>query len=255
MKVAAVVITHNEEENIARCLSSLQFCDEIVVVDAESSDRTSEIAKKFTPNVQIRPWKGYSEQKNFAVTLTSCDWILSVDADEEVSSELQEEVKATLNSPQFCAYSVPRKTIHFGRWIRHGGWYPNRLVRLFNKKQGRWEGDQVHELWKPAGEVGALKSDLIHYSFKSLSDQVIRNDKYSTLGALALSREGRRFSFFKLSGKTMMKFFETYFLKRGFLDGYPGLIISVSAAYSVFLKWAKLWERELSGSKEKISRS
>ncbi len=255
MKLAGVVITRNEEDNIARCLKSLSFCDEIVVVDSESSDQTCTIAKQWTAKVTVRPWTGYSDQKNFASTLTDADWILSIDADEEVSPELRSEIVEALKSPQASAYTMPRRTIHFGRWIRHGGWYPNRLVRLFRKVEGSWVGDEVHEFWQTRGKVLDLKGHLFHYSFSSLSDQVIRNDHYSTLGAQRLLREGRRFSFWKLSGKTFWKFSETYILKRGFLDGYPGLIISVSAAYSVFLKWAKLWEMEHHASQKQISRS
>lgn len=245
MKLAGVVITRNEERNIERCLKSLGFCDEIIVVDAESSDRTRELAAKFSSKVISRPWKGYSDQKNYAISLTDADWILSLDADEEVTPELQSEIAEHVQSNGvYAAYSVPRKTMHSGRWIRYGGWYPNRLVRLFQRTRGSWVGDDVHEYWKSDGKVGELKNDLVHYSFHSITDQVQRNNRYSSLGAQALQKSGVRFSLFKLLFKPWSKFVETYFLKRGFLDGYPGFMISVSAAYSVFLKWAKLWELE-----------
>jgi len=251
VKLAAVVITLNEEANVARCLKSLTFCDEIIVVDSESTDRTVEIAKSLNVTVRSRPWKGYSDQKNFANSLTDADWILSVDADEEVSPELAKEILA-LRDRGFPhdAYSLPRKTFHLGRWIRFGGWYPNRLVRLFHKGRGEWRGSELHERWETSGSLGELGGDLLHYSFTSLADQVERNNRYSTLGALQLSRRGTRFSLYALITKTFSKFVETYLLKRGFLDGYPGFIISVSAAYSVFLKWAKLWELERCGKKE-----
>jgi glycosyltransferase involved in cell wall biosynthesis len=245
MSLAAVVITLNEERNIERCLKSLEFCDEIIVVDAGSRDRTREIASRYTDHVVLREWTGYADQKNYANGLTDCEWVLSLDADEEVSPELRAEIQSVLGTPPpYSAYSMPRRTIHLGRWIRHGGWYPNRLVRLFCKTEGEWDGSEVHESWVTEGPIGALTSDLVHYSFANLADQVARNNHYSTLGAERLRREGRRFSFFKLCCKTMLKFLETYLIKRGFLDGYPGFIISVSAAYSVFLKWAKLWELE-----------
>lgn len=245
MKLAAIIITRNEEANIARCLESVSFCDEIIVVDAESRDRTCEIAMRYTAQVHTLPWRGYAEQKNAAVTHTHCEWVLSVDADEEVSSELRAEIQSVVSgNPRQVAFSVPRKTIHFGRWIRHGGWYPNRLIRLFRKDAGEWVGAEVHERWEARGEVGELQSDLLHYSFKDLADQVARNNRYSSLSAIRLRKEGKSFSSAKLFLKSVSKFMETYFLKKGFLDGYPGFIISVSASYSVFLKWAKLWELE-----------
>ena len=247
MKLSGVVITHNEEKNIERCLKSLHFCDEIIVVDSKSSDHTRDIASKLATRVEVRDWKGYVDQKNFAGGLATNDWILSIDADEEVTPELKKEILTSFSTSggnRFSAFSIPRKTMHFGRWIRHGGWYPNRLVRLFDKKKGAWVGTELHERWETTGEVASFEHHLLHYSFEDLADQVSRNNRYSSLGALALFQKGRRFSCLKLYVKTAYKFIETYFIKLGLLDGYPGLIISVSAAYSVFLKWAKLWELE-----------
>lgn len=247
LPLTAIVITRNEEANIDRCLSSLGFCDQILVVDSGSSDKTCELARKYTSEVFTLEWKGFAAQKNHALTWAKNRWILSVDADEEVPADLAHEIHSLIEKgafETFSAFSIPRKTIHFGRWIRHGGWYPNRLVRLFAKDQGRWEGEELHERWEARGPVGGLQKDLLHYSFSDLADQVSRNNRYSTLGALKLRREGDRFSRFKLFSKPLAKFAETYFLKKGFADGYPGFIISVSAAYSVFLKWAKLWEME-----------
>ncbi|MFM8315102.1 MAG: glycosyltransferase family 2 protein [Deltaproteobacteria bacterium] len=248
MGLSAVVITKNEEKNIARCLESLSFCDEIIVVDSHSTDNTLAIARKFTPKVFEREWSGYVEQKNYAVGLTSNDWVLSIDADEEVSSELRQELQDVLKStPQETAYLIARKTIHSGQWIKYGGWYPNRLVRLFRKSFGSWQGGPVHEFWATQGRVGELKNDLVHYSFDSLSDQVERNNLYSSLGAKLLLEQKHKFSLFRLLFKPGSKFVETYFLKLGFLDGYRGFFISISAAYSVFLKWAKLWELNQDG--------
>ena len=249
MKLSAVIITHNEERNIERCLKSVSFCDEIIVVDSESTDRTRELAHALATKVITHPWKGYTQQKNYAVSLASGQWILSVDADEEVSAKLREEIQQLLHAgTAFAAFSIPRKTMQFGRWIRYGGWYPNRLIRFFKKDAGAWVGEDVHEFWKPQGQIGLLQGHLLHYSFENLSDQVDRNNRYSSLGAAHLQKMGKHFSFFRLALKSFSKFIETYLLKRGFLDGYPGFIISVSAAYSVFLKWAKLWEFERSGS-------
>lgn len=251
MKIAAVIITRNEERNIVRCLESVKFCDEIVVVDSGSSDATRTLAAKFTTKVLNRDWSNYADQRNFANQHVDSDWVLSVDADEVVSDELRDEVLSfKQRAPEGLAYTIPRKTFHFNRWIRYGGWYPNRLTRFFKRDAGEWKGDELHEYWEPHGNLGALSGHLLHYSFEDLADQVDRNNRYSSLGAEKLRKQGKRFSFFRLTVKTVSKFIETYFLKRGFLDGYPGFFISVSAAYSVFLKWAKLWELELAEKKE-----
>lgn len=248
MKLSGVVIAKNEENNIERCLSSLSFCDEIIVVDSYSTDKTVELAKKHTSKVFTKNWSGYVDQKNYAVGLASSEWILSLDADEQVSEELRTEIQEMIKKdPKEDAFSVPRRTIHSGQWIRYGGWYPNRLVRFFRKSRGEWRGEAVHEFWETKGRVGELKSDLIHYSFENISDQVQRNDLYSTLGAKALFENRCSFSIWRLLVKPISKFVETYFFKRGFLDGYRGFFISVSAAYSVFLKWAKLWELSQNG--------
>lgn len=241
--IAAVVITHNEEKNILRCLESLRFCDEIIVVDAMSSDNTVALANTIASKVVSRPWESYSSQKNFANSIAESEWILSIDADEKVSMELGLEIQAQLSTPgPETAFSVPRKTLYRGKWIKHGGWYPNRLVRLFKKNGGSWTNDELHERWVTEGPLGELQGHLLHYSFENFTDQVDRNNRYSTLGALRLHRQGARFSFTKMLAKPSSKFLETYVLKRGFLDGLMGLFISISASYSVFLKWVKLWE-------------
>ncbi|MBY0369082.1 glycosyltransferase family 2 protein [bacterium] len=247
LPITAIVLTKNEEARLDACLKSLRFCEEILVIDSDSTDRTLEIAGRFADKVLSLPWEGFAAQRNLALGHAQYVWVLSVDADERVPEALAEEIAGHFRagaSFDQAAFSVPRKTVHFGRWIRHGGWYPNRLVRLFDKSLGRWEGGELHEYWATRGAVGELRADLEHYSFRDLSDQVVRNDRYSSLGAVKLKREGKPFRSYRLLTKPFSKFLETYVLKRGFLDGYPGFIISVSAAYSVFLKWAKLWELE-----------
>jgi glycosyltransferase involved in cell wall biosynthesis len=246
LSITAIVLTLNEQSHIVECLRSLSFCNQILVVDSGSRDATCQLARQNGAEVLELQWEGFAAQRNKALAHASNDWILSIDADERVTPELEAELEQLFTSrvERASAYTMPRKTIHFGRWIRHGGWYPNRLVRLFRKSQGSWEGGELHEKWETSGKVGALGGDILHFSFSDFSDQVERNNLYSTLGAQKLMRQGRKFTFAKLVAKTLSKFIETYFLKRGFLDGYPGLFISVSAAYSVFLKWAKLWELE-----------
>jgi len=245
--ISAVVITLNEEHNIERCLQHLSFCKEIIVVDSGSRDGTVELAKRYTDKVFSVPWEGFAAQKNKAIEAASYKWVLSVDADEVVTADLQVEIRKLFRAGDpvlIACYSIPRKTLHFGRWIKHGGWYPNRLVRLFDKTRGKWEGEELHEKWVSTGVTGELQQDLEHHSFENLADQVNRNNRYSSLGAAKLQRQGNRFASFRLFTKPLSKFVETYVVKRGFLDGYPGFIISISAAYSVFLKWAKLWELE-----------
>lgn len=241
--MSAVIIACDEEATIERCLRSLSFCSEIVVVDSGSNDRTGEIARRYCTRFEVKQWAGFSAQKNYANALASEDWILSLDADEEVTVELREEIE-TLEAPTdgTVAFSLARRTYYGGRWVKHGGWYPNRVVRLFNRKSGQWVDVPVHEYWQADGKVGSLETDLIHHSFISIADQVDRNNHYSSLGTSHLAQEDTRFSLSKLIVKPIAKFLETFVWKRGFLDGLLGLIISVSAAYAVFLKWAKLWE-------------
>lgn len=243
--LSAVVIAFNEERNIRRCVESLAFAAEVIVVDSESRDSTREIAESLGARVVVAPWRGYSDQKNLALTFAKHDWVLSIDADEEVSPELREEILSRLSSAESAsvvAFTVPRKTIHFQRWIRFGGWYPNRLTRLFRKSQGCWAGGFLHEYWDTRGLVQPLKHPLNHFSFYDLADQIDRNNHYSSLGAEKLLAEHKAFSVVKLLTKPVTKFLELYLLKQGFRDAMPGFIIAVSAAFSVFLKWAKLWE-------------
>ncbi len=243
MKLAAVIIVRNGARSLRACLESVRFCGEIVVVDSGSTDDTESIAREFATRYEVRAWAGFSDQKNFANGLADADWILSIDADEVVPVDLQNEMLFAVRNPDSCiALSVSRKTLYAGQWIRHGGWYPNRVVRLFNKRFGAWKNQSVHEYWNADGKVGHLKTDLLHYSFEGIADQVERNNRYSSLGSVQLMDDKAEFSLFSLLAKPASKFLETYVVKRGFLDGYFGFIISVSASYSVFLKWAKLWE-------------
>lgn len=240
-KLAAVVISHNAERGIVRCLQSVSFCDEIVVVDSGSNDRTRELAGQLTCKVFLHPWQGYAQQKNHANALTECEWVLSVDADEEVSEALRREIVDVLRAPvDQVAFSMPRKAFHLGRWIEHGTWYPNRQVRLFKKSAGRWVGPEIHERWITAGPIGELHGHLLHYSFTGIADQLQRAHCYSALMALRLQREGQRFTFSTMLLAPLKRFTWGYVIKRGFLDGYPGLVISLCEAYTVFLDWYQL---------------
>jgi glycosyltransferase involved in cell wall biosynthesis len=245
--VSVTIITRNEEGNLRRAIESVRWADEVVVVDSGSTDRTVPLARELGARVFENPWPGYGQQKNHAQRQATHDWILNIDADEVVSPALAREIQDTLErvaSGQEArkGFSLPRKTFYLGRWIRHGGWYPNYLVRLADRRAARWSEPEVHEALEVQGGIGRLKAALEHYSFESIQDQIVTNLRFSSLGGRELARRGQRPSLLKLLGKPAGKFVETYLLKRGFLDGLPGFIISVNAAHSMFLKYAYLFE-------------
>jgi glycosyltransferase involved in cell wall biosynthesis len=249
LPISAAVITLNEEKNISACLHSLKWVDEIVVVDSLSSDRTKELAESTGATVLDQAFLGHVKQKQLAVDSCSHDWVICLDADERVTEDLRDEIctlfTSTSQDSLANGYTVARKSFHLGRWIMHGGWYPDRNIRLFNKKHGFWGGVDPHDKIQVSGEVKNLKGALEHYVFKDLKHNVDTNNFYSGISADIFFNEGKKPSLLKLFFKPFGKFIETYFVKRGFLDGLPGFIISVGAAYSMFLKFAKLWERYL----------
>jgi glycosyltransferase involved in cell wall biosynthesis len=252
LPISLVVITLNEERNLARCLGSCSFADEVIVVDSFSSDQTVEVAKKLGAKVIQQKWLGYGAQKNFANSHAKNDWILSLDADEALSPELATEIQnhaAKLNPK--CAYRMPRLSFYLGRWIRHGGWYPDWQIRLFHKQHSSWDQNAIHEKLQ-AEQIVNLQNNLLHFVFKDKSHQVLANDRYSTLQAKKLFEQKVSFRMFKLIFKPIGKFIECYFLKLGFLDGMPGFLIAVSAGYSMFLKWSKLWELEQKNPSKQI---
>lgn len=248
--ISAAIITLNEENNLADCLSSLSWADEIVIVDSLSTDRTVEIAEKFGATVISQKFLGHVKQKQLAVDSCQYDWVICLDADERVSKELSENIQLlfskTAETDLAHGYTMSRCSFHLGRWIRHGGWYPDRNIRLFNRKYGKWGGVDPHDKIEISrGEAGHLKGDLLHYVFKDLAHNIATNNFYSGISADIFYREGKKPSMTKLFLKPFGKFLETYIIKRGFLDGLPGFIISVGAAYSMFLKFAKLWEHHI----------
>lgn len=244
--LTAVIITLNEEHNVLRCLESLEWAEEVIVVDSGSTDRTCEIAKSKGAKVFHHAWEGYGQQKNWAMSQASHSWILFVDADEAVSAELQEEITRFLSQNgnvegvQYWGADFPRKTWFLGRWILHGGWYPNRLIRLLHKGKGKWTEPAVHETLRIDGPVRSMRSDLLHYTFRDVGDQVITNVKFSRLGARVARDRGEKGSVLRIFLKPIGKFLETYVWKGGFLDGFPGFVISVNAAHSIFMKYVEL---------------
>lgn len=246
-QLSLVVITRNAEQHIADCLNSVPFAVDKVVLDNGSTDKTLEIAQRCGARIFSEEWRGYGPQKRRATELAKTDWVLSLDADEALSDGAQVELKEIFEQaamdPRIDAYKLPRLSFHMGQWIHHGGWYPDWQVRLYNRKRANWTNVQLHEKVE-AKSIARVQAPILHWVFKDLADQVGRNNRYSSLGAENFAKDGVQFSLFHLITKPWVKFIETYFLKKGFLDGVPGFVIAVGAAYSVFLKWAKLWEIE-----------
>lgn len=240
MKISATIITLNEERNVARAIESLRCCDEIVVVDSGSTDRTSDIAAKLGACVVDSPWSGYARQKNFAAERASHDWILSIDADEALSEALEGEIwQIKKNGPQFDAYTMPRLAQYMGRWILHSGWYPDRKVRLYDRRKARWVGEYVHETVQVSGRLGHLQSDLLHFTCDSISEHLRTMDRYTTLAAQQLIAQGETVGMRQLLFNPPWTFARSYFLQRGFLDGLEGLTIAYMAALYNYLKYAK----------------
>jgi len=241
--ISATVITYNEESNIADALQSLSWADEIVVVDSGSKDATLDICRGFTDRIYHRDWTGYVDQKNFAVEKACNDWIFSLDADERVSRQLQDEV-ANLARNGFGAsgYRVPRVAFFMGRWIRHGDWYPDYQMRLFDRRHGKWQGGRVHESVKTDGTVDQLNGEIHHFTYRDFSEYLNRLESYTTLAALDYRQKNRTASPWMLFGKPLAVFVKAYLLKRGFLDGTAGFAVAVMGAVSVFFKYAKFYE-------------
>jgi glycosyltransferase involved in cell wall biosynthesis len=246
-RLSVAIISFNEEANIARCIEAVRpLASEIVVVDSFSSDNTVAIAESLGAKVFSEPWQGFVAQKNSALEKCSCDWTLFLDCDEEVSAELSASLVETLADPACQGYRVNRKTWFMGRWLEHAC-YPDWNIRLIRRGAGRWQGLDVHETLVVPGAVGALKGDLYHYSFRDLRDLFERSVRYAAAGAQSYRRSGRKASLSKLLLNPLHGFFKHYVLKRGFLDGFPGFLISVVNAVYVFMKYALLWELQRDG--------
>ena len=246
LKISATVVTLNEEANVARALESLRCCDEIVVVDAGSSDQTVAIAGRLGARVIESEWPGYAKQKNYAAEQAKHDWILSIDADEALSEALEAEIwEIKRSGPHADAYTIPRLAQYMGRWILHSGWYPDRKVRLYDRRKARWVGDYVHESVKVSGRLAHLQSNLLHYTCSSLSQHLRTIDRYTTLAAQEMVAQGAPAPLWRLLVAPPWTFFKTYFLQRGFQDGFEGLVIAYMAATYVFTKYAKA--RNMSG--------
>lgn len=240
--LSVIVITKNEAHNIASCLQSVLFADQLVVLDSGSTDDTVEIAEKIGAEVsQSADWSGFGVQKNRALALARCDWVLSMDADERLSSELEKEISAVLANPKFDVYSVPRLSSYCGQDMHYSGWYPDRITRLFKRDAANFSDDLVHEKLITSRAVGQLNSHLRHKSFASFESVLEKVNRYSTAGAQILFERGKKATLGKALAHGVWAFFRTYVLRLGFLDGRMGLVLAISNAEGTYYRYLKLW--------------
>lgn len=245
LNLTATIISLNEEENIAKCLESLKgLTDEIILVDSGSKDKTVEIAKKYRAKVYERHFDNYANQKNFAQQKASGNWILSVDADEEISPDLSGEIKSVLKNPGHAAYMIPRKNIILGKFIKHTRWDPDldRHIWLWKKGTGVWEGE-VHEEVVVKGTVGDLRNPKIHTQYERVSDFFTMMNRYSEFEARGLQRKHASFSFFRLVLDPVYNFGVRFFYRLGFLDGWRGFVLSYLMAIYHLILWIKVWQK------------
>ena len=251
LDISVIVITKNEERNLADCLESVRWARQIVVVDAQSTDRTVEVARRFTDDVVVTAWKGYVAAKNTALGRTAHDWVLWLDADERAMPGLEEEVRRIVLGAKGgpVAYSIARRAYFLGTWIRHCGWYPGRVVRFFRKSRASFAASHVHERLVVEGETGRLATDVVHYTDENLYHYFAKLNRYTSLAAADLVERGRIGTVRDLLIRPPFLFFKMYFLQKGFLDGMPGLMLSIASSAYVFTKYAKLYERTALGER------
>lgn len=247
MKISVTIIVFNEEKNIADVCESLDWADEIVIVDSNSTDDTVKIAEKYTNKIFQREFRGFKDKHEFADSKTTCEWIFWIDADERVTEELKNSIaqlRQKNDSELPDGFKIARKTWYLGRWIKHSGWYPDYQIRLYRKTASFWDGVSPHETARIKGNTEVLDGEFLHYTKEDLREHHMVLDSYTTLAAEYLHKNG------KIVGKTdlffnpIAAFLRTYILKKGFQDGVQGLIIAMFTAYGVFLKYAKVWEKK-----------
>jgi glycosyltransferase involved in cell wall biosynthesis len=248
LKISAVIITYNEEANIERCLDSLEgTADEVLVVDSFSSDRTADICKSKGVDFIQHPFDGHIEQKNYALSCASNDYVLSLDADEALSQKLSQSIQAAKQNWTEDGYSVNRLTNYCGKWIRHCGWYPDTKIRLWDRSKGHWGGVNPHDhvVMDEPIRIRHLSGNLLHYSYPTIRDHISQINSFSDIAARAAFEKGRQSNLaLDICLNPTLTFFKKYFLKLGLFDGYEGFVISISTAYGKFLKYVKLRELE-----------
>lgn len=240
--LTVIIITKNEESHISQCLESVKWADEIIILDSGSTDKTVGICKQFTPHVFETDWQGFGIQKQRALEKATGDWVLSLDADEIISPALRIEIENAIRQNQFEAFLLPRLSSYCGKFIKHSGWYPDYVLRLFRRELGHFTNDVIHEYVKVEGTVGKLTSPILHESYSDLSEVLEKVNSYSTLQAQKLFSRDTKSSFSKAIFRALWKFIQTYFIKMGFLDGQHGLMLAISSAESVYYKYLKLLE-------------
>lgn len=243
MRLSVIVITRNEQANIGECLKSVDFADELIVVDNASADHTADIARSLGAKVHVTAdWPGFGAQKNRALALASGDWILSIDADERVSSDLKVEIlRAMAATASPVAYRFPRRSQYCGQFMSHSGWSPDWVMRLFRRSEGKFSADLVHERLLVGGIVGDLRTPLMHLSFPDFESVLDKVNRYSTAGAQGMRANGKASSLYAAIGHAAWAFFRTYVLRRGFLDGQLGLALAISNAEGTYYRYAKRW--------------
>ena len=241
--LSVVIIAKDAASELAECLQSVAFADDVVVVDSGSRDTTAAIARDYDARIIQQEWLGFGRQKQFAVTQAKHDWVLSIDVDECVSEPLRKAIESTLQAPQYRAYRIPRCNFFMGRWLRHGEGYPDWVVRLFDRRYARWSDDAVHEKVVTEAPIGSLKGDLLHKSYKNLDEYLHKQNRYTNLQAERA--EGRRSItvILRLIFSPPFRFFKFYIMRLGILDGVPGLVHVVIGCMNSFLKYAKIIER------------
>ncbi len=246
-RLSIIIITLNEQDNIKDCLESVKWADEIIIVDAHSKDQTIQIAKDYTNKIFIKEWQGYANTRNYALQLVNNEWVLFIDADERVTSELKEEIIKSISKKdsELVGYMIPRRSYFLGKWIKYCGWYPNYVTRLFKKGYGVYNNLNVHEQLIIHGKLGKLKNDLLHYTDRNLYHYFHKFNSYTSLAVEDLMMLQKKFSYKNLLLNPVFTFFKMYFIKLGFLDGIHGLILCVLSSFYVFVKYAKLWEKSI----------
>lgn len=247
MRLSVVIITFNEEKNIGRCIDSVKnVADEIIVVDSCSTDNTIAIAKAGGADVRVQPFLGYVEQKNFALDAASNDYVLSLDADEALDNVLETSILRAKRDFTCSGYTMNRCTNYCGKFIRHGAWYPDTKLRLFNRSKAYWGGDNPHDkvVMKEPLPMKHLKGDILHYSYNSIEEHMLQNNKFSTISAETLFRKGKRTSIFKMILHPLWAFILGFILRKGFLDGFYGFVVALHVAHLSFLKHAKLYLKQ-----------
>ncbi len=244
-KLSVVIITFNEEDNIERCLKSVEgLADEIVVLDSFSTDKTESVCKSFGVKFYRQKFKGYIEQKNDVLKYASNNWVLSLDADEVLSNTLFTEIKKTMENPDADVYGFNRLNNYCGKWIRHSGWYPDKKLRLWKKEKGKWGGINPHDklMTEKDAVIKYLKGDLLHYSYKTIDEHIAQINKFSTIAAIEAHKNGKKSNVTTILIRSFWKFVRNYFLKSGFLDGYYGFIVCSLTGWETFVKYVKLKE-------------